>query len=312
MCAAPRHQISCAVGHAPEVQLLLLQNTVDTPRAGGVSPTPPPTPPQRTRRTVGTCQDELQSRSRASRGRRGSGFASAHAYPLDSELCKPIISKTLIKGEEGTRNTGAPPCATHPTPALLPQPRKPSLESHLGLRLTQDLAQLLRAHLNAGESCGPGRSSAAALPEGPRTACLSCCKNNGAGNVGRLGEGPSRHPPKPPATGCPRSPGLLQGLPALGLRDWGLPTPPGTATTPHAHRSPRPRPLLPPSCLPAHHVAEVPGLQPAILPRFQKGCLPGRAPSCLGAPESTTGERPLWVLEGFHPWGPQWLGRSGL
>lgn len=184
---------------------MFLQNTVDTLRAGGVSPHPHA---QGTRRTVGTCQDELQSRSRARRGRRGTGLASAHAYPLDSELCKPIISsKTLIKGGEGTRSTGALPCATHPTPALLPQPRKPSLESHLGLRLTQDLAELLCAHLNAGESCCPGRSSAAALPEGPRTACLSCCKNNGAGNVGRLGEGPSW----PPKTTCHSLPPGDQG-----------------------------------------------------------------------------------------------------
>ena len=169
------------------------------------------------------------------------------------------------------------------------------------------------AHLNAGESCCPGQSSPAALPERPRTACLSCCKNNGAGNLGQLGEGPSpRHLPQPAPTPEPRTPprAACSGPEGLGAaHSSGRCDDPSHALEPSP--TPEPRPLLPASCLPAHHVAEVPGLQPkSFCPDFKSAASQDRRLPAWELQSLSHGEGPLWALErpharalsGWDPW----------
>lgn len=115
-------------------------------------------------------------------------------------------------------------------------------------------------------------------------------KTMGPETWGGWGRGPAGAPQNHLPQSAPWRPGLLQGLPALGLRAAHFS---GHCDDPSHTSEPTPPPCpAPHSLLPAILSACTPcgrGSGPTakvILPQFQKGCLPGRAPSCLGAPES--------------------------
>lgn len=93
-------------------------------------------------------------------------------------------------------------------------------------------------------------------------------KRGAAGGGAQLA--PQNHLPQ----SAPWRPGLLQGMPALGLRIAhfsGHCDDPSHTSEPAPPPAQPPTPCSPPSCLPAHHVAELPGLQPkSFCPNFKR------------------------------------------